>query len=199
MEWLDRTRFLLHITRTKGIARRYFVVNGFDGALTMLGIITGFYISKGEDLRLILGACGGAAVALGVSGFTSAYISERAELRKALVELQDAMVTDLKKSAHARAARWVPLLIAGVNGLAPLVISLLIMTPLVVAHMGLDTVLAPLPFAMLIWPVLRRRVFSYLSTQKAFSTCRMFGCSSVQSTARTSNRMSISLVGCLDR
>ena len=150
MGWLDRIRFLLHITRTRGIARRYFVVNGFDGALTMLGIITGFYISKGDDLRLILGACGGAAVALGVSGFTSAYISERAELRKALVELQDAMVTDLKNSAHARAARWVPLLIAGVNGLAPLVISLLIMTPLVVAHTGLDTVLAPLPFAMLL-------------------------------------------------
>ena len=148
MSWLDRIHFLLHITRSQGIARRYFVVNGFDGALTMLGIITGFYVSEADELRLVLGACGGAAVALGVSGFSSAYISERAELRKSLVELQDAMLADMSKSAHARATRWVPLLIAAVNGLAPLVISLLIMSPLVAAYAGMGVVFDPLLVAI---------------------------------------------------
>ena len=39
MNLLQRVRFLMRITRTHGIVRRYFVVNGFDGALTMLGLI----------------------------------------------------------------------------------------------------------------------------------------------------------------
>ena len=64
MRWLEQLEFLLHITRTRGIARRYFVVNGFDGALTMLGILMGFYVSAAADLRLVIGACAGAAVAL---------------------------------------------------------------------------------------------------------------------------------------
>ena len=70
--------FLLQITRSHGIVRRYFVVNGFDGALTMLGILSGFHVSEARDLRLVLGACLGAAIALGMSGLSSAYISERA-------------------------------------------------------------------------------------------------------------------------
>ena len=36
MNLLKQVNFLLRITRTHGIVRRYFVVNGFDGALTML-------------------------------------------------------------------------------------------------------------------------------------------------------------------
>ncbi|KPK38045.1 MAG: hypothetical protein AMJ69_09530 [Gammaproteobacteria bacterium SG8_47] len=136
MRWLGRLEFLLHITRTRGIARRYFVVNGFDGALTMLGILTGFYISEAADLRLIIGACAGAAVALAMSGLTSAYISERAERRRELTKLEEAMVADLSESAHGRAARWVPLLIAAVNGLAPLLISIVIISPLIFVWTG---------------------------------------------------------------
>ena len=41
MNLVRRAAFLLHITHTHGIVRRYFVVNGFDGALTMLGIVWG--------------------------------------------------------------------------------------------------------------------------------------------------------------
>lgn len=146
---LEQIRFLLHLTRTHGIARRYFVVNGFDGALTMLGIITGFYIGGEPQLNLVIGACLGGAVALGMSGISSAYISELAERRKALAELEEAMVSDLSESAHGRAARWVPWLIAAINGLAPLCISLVITLPLVLARAGLGLPLPALPAAML--------------------------------------------------
>ncbi len=141
MKLFSQVRFLLQITRTHGIVRRYFVVNGFDGALTMSGIIIGFLFSAADNLTIIINACLGAAVALGMSGLSSAYISEVAERRRELQKLQEAMVTDLQESAHGEAARWVPMLIALVNGLAPLLISILIITPLWLAKLNV-----PLPF-----------------------------------------------------
>ena len=150
MNLLGRAGFLLSITRTHGIARRYFVVNGFDGALTMLGIIMGFLISAPDSLSVIISACLGAAIALGVSGMSSAYISESAERRRALAELEEAMLINLGDSHHGDAARWVPLLIALVNGAAPLVISLLIMTPLWLAEAGVTLAVSPLHAAILV-------------------------------------------------
>lgn len=130
MKIVDELALFLRITGSHTIARRYFVVNGFDGALTMLGLIMGFYLGGGERTAVIISACLGAAVALTVSGLTSAYLSETAERRQALHELEAAMVSDLADSAHGKAARLIPALIALVNGLAPLLLSLLIILPL---------------------------------------------------------------------
>ena len=129
MKIFDQLGLFLKITGSHTIARRYFVVNGFDGVLTMLGIIMGFYISGEPNTKVIINACLGAAVALTVSGLTSAYMSEAAERQQALRELETAMVADLSDSAHGKAARLIPALIALVNGLAPLLLSLLIISP----------------------------------------------------------------------
>jgi predicted membrane protein (TIGR00267 family) len=124
--------------------RRYFVVNGFDGALTMLGLITGFLISEPAELPVIISACLGTAIALGVSGVSSAYVSEQAERRRALSQLEDAMVADLQQGAHGEAARWIPMLVALVNGSAPLLICLIIILPLWLSHAGMELLLPPL-------------------------------------------------------
>lgn len=150
MNLLEQPRFLLRITRTNDIIRRYFVVNGFDGALTMLGLIIGFLVSGATDLSVIINVCLGAAIALGVSGVSSAYVSEVAERKRALGKLEDAMITDLRDSAHGEAARGVPLLIALVNGFAPLAISLLILTPLIAANTGFALPVSPLYVAVAI-------------------------------------------------
>ena len=150
MKPLSQIRFLLRITRTHGIVRRYFVVNGFDGALTMLGLIMGFLFSSSADLSVIINASLGAAIALGVSGVSSAYVSEQAERRRALSELEDTMITDLQESAHGEAARWVPMLIALVNGSAPLIISLLIISPLWLSKAGILLFISPLYAAIII-------------------------------------------------
>ena len=149
MSPLNQAKFLLDITHSRGIVRRYFVVNGFDGALTMLGLIMGFIVSKPADLSMVIGVCLGAAIALSISGISSAYISESAERKYALGELERAMISDLHNSAHGVASRWVPLLIALVNGLAPLVISLLILLPLWLAIAGINLPISPLYFAVL--------------------------------------------------
>lgn len=150
MKLINQARFFLGITSTHEIMRRYFVVNGFDGALTMLGLMMGFLLSDSENLTTIINACLGAAIALGVSGISSAYVSESAERQRALAELEEAMVSDLRQSAHGVASRWVPMMIALVNGIAPFSISLLILTPLWLARSGVVMPIAPLHIAVII-------------------------------------------------
>ena len=147
---LGQIKFLLDITRTHDIVRRYFVVNGFDGALTMLGLIIGFIVSESDDLPVIFNVCLGAAIALGMSGLSSAYISESAERKRALAKLEQAMISDLGDSAHGEASRWVPLLVGLVNGLAPLVISFLILMPIVLSISGVTLPISPLYAAIII-------------------------------------------------
>ena len=147
-------RVLLHITRSHLIARRYFVVNGFDGALTMIGLLVGFEVSETADLAVLLNVCLGAAVALGVSGVSSAYISEAAEKRHELRALERAMLADLGGSAYGRGTRLLPFVIALVNGSAPLLMSLAILAPLWAARAGLPLPLAPLHAALTVALVL---------------------------------------------
>ncbi len=149
-----RTRRLLRITDSGGILRRYLVVNGFDGALTMLGLIMGFALGQAVALDVIINTCLAAAIALGMSGFSSAYISEEAERKHELGKLEEAMIADLGRSAHGRAARWVPVLVALVNGAAPLVISLLIITPLWLVQAGVHLPLSPLYSAVAVAAIL---------------------------------------------
>jgi predicted membrane protein (TIGR00267 family) len=136
-------RLMLRITRAASIARRYFVVNGFDGALTMLGLNMGFYVSRMQDIQTAITACLGTAIALAMSGLSSAYVSEAAEKRRELASLERAMMTSLSESTHARAARIVPWLIAGVNGFAPFFMALVIILPLWFAHWGITLPMDP--------------------------------------------------------
>jgi predicted membrane protein (TIGR00267 family) len=106
--------------------------------------------SAHADLSVIINAGLGVAIALGMSGVSSAYVSESAERRRALVELEGAMISDLHDSAHGEVARLVPLLIALVNGLAPLLISLLILMPLWLSYAGILLPLSPLYAATIV-------------------------------------------------
>jgi predicted membrane protein (TIGR00267 family) len=147
---IAQLRFLLQLTHGHRIARRYFVTNGFDGALTMLGLTTGFYAADEVATPVVISACLGGAIALTVSGLSSAYISESAEREKELKELEQAVAADLQHTAHGQAARWVPILIAAVNGLAPLLIALFIMLPLWLSQAGIALPLTALESSMVL-------------------------------------------------
>lgn len=125
---------ILHLLRAQSIARRYLITNGFDGALTIMGMLTGFYISGMTDLSVALSACLGATTALFISGISSAYLSEKAERAKELHELEQALVKDLSESDYGQASRYLPMLVALVNGLSPLFLSLVILLPLFFAE-----------------------------------------------------------------
>lgn len=136
-------RIIIHAKRAEGIARRYFITNGFDGALTLLGLMVGFASSENVDLSIAITACLGAAIALFMSGISSAYLSETAERKKELQELEGALLSDLSESDYGKAIRYVPVLVALVNGLSPLLISLLIISPLWLARSGIQLPLSP--------------------------------------------------------
>lgn len=144
LNWIKQLSFLLRITGSRGIARRYVVVNGFDGALTMLGLIMGFHASGEVPATVAVSVCFGAAIALFMSGVSSAYLSEAAERRRALRELEKAMIVKLESSAHGRASRLVPIMIALVNGISPLLISLLIILPLWLATQQIPLPMEPI-------------------------------------------------------
>ncbi|MDY6941492.1 MAG: hypothetical protein SVU69_00595 [Pseudomonadota bacterium] len=143
-----RFRYWLRLARAQGIARRYFVVNGFDGALTTLGVLMGFYAADETPVGVVLSACLGAAIALGMSGLTSAYIAETSERRRALMELERAMAMDLSGTPHGDAARVVPVLISLINGLAPFSLAVVIISPLALARVGLLSGNAAIPAAI---------------------------------------------------
>jgi predicted membrane protein (TIGR00267 family) len=147
---LERLRLLVQLTHAHRIARRYFVTNGFDGALTMLGLIMGFYAAGGVPVPVAINACLGAAIALTVSGLSSAYVSEAAERERELLELERALARDLGNTAHGSAARLVPLLIAAVNGLAPLLMALVVIAPLWAVEAGIDLPLGPLESSIVV-------------------------------------------------
>ncbi len=130
MPTLAELRQALHITGSTQIARRYFVTNGFDGSLAMLGLLIGFRSAGGAGVDIVIAACLGTAIALGASGVSSTYVSEQAERRRELDRLRRAMLKELDDSAHARAAQWAPILVALVSGLAPFLLALIIMLPL---------------------------------------------------------------------
>ncbi len=146
----EQLRLLVQLTHAHKIARRYFVTNGFDGALTMLGLIMGFYASGGVPVPVAINACLGAAIALTASGLSSAYVSESAERKRELLELERALVRDLEDTAHGTAARLVPLLIAAVNGLAPLLMALVVITPLWLVDAGVSLPLGPLESSIVV-------------------------------------------------
>lgn len=148
---IKQFQLLFSISRSNLIARRYFVVNGFDGALTMLGLLVGFYVSNDDVvLHMVITACMSAAIALSISGISSAYISESAEKKQELKELEGAMIADLQDSAYGQAARFMPFIIAVVNGLAPLIFALIIMTPLGLAQCQPELIAYPIETSVVV-------------------------------------------------
>lgn len=119
----------LQITQMSPIARRYFVKNGFDGSMTMLGIIAGSWIVAVEEPRIIVTAGLGACVAMGISGLFGAYMTERAERKRHIKSLEAAMITDLHNSVLNDASDFVSVYAAIVDGASPIVTAIFSLIP----------------------------------------------------------------------
>jgi len=131
-DFLRRVRLYIEITHAEDILRRYFVMNAFDGAMTSLGIVVGSAVANVPDIRFIIGAILGGAMAMGLSGSLGTYMTERAERLRDVKDLENAMLTNLENSLHAKASRAVSIVAALVDGLAPIMTSTIAVIPLVV-------------------------------------------------------------------
>ncbi len=123
--WRQRIKEYSEITDLGPIARRYFVIGAFDGALTILGIIVGATAAGvGEQERaIVLTASLSAAIALAVSSAVGAFEAERVEKKLDISSLERAMLTRLSEE-HKGAFRFAAYTSAIVHGVAPLIAAL---------------------------------------------------------------------------
>ena len=118
------------------IARRYFIKNGFDGSMTLLGIIVGSWIVGVTEPQIIVTAGLGACLAMGVSGLFGAYMTERAERTRHLKTLEASMLTDLKGSVISDASDFVSVYAAFVDGASPILTAVISIIPFILTLMG---------------------------------------------------------------
>ena len=123
--WRQRFKEYSEITDLGPIARRYFVIGAFDGALTILGIIVGAAASGAGDAQraIVLTASVSAAIALAVSSAVGAFEAERVEKKLDIGTLERAMLTRLSEE-HKGAFRYAANASALVHGVAPLIAAL---------------------------------------------------------------------------
>ncbi|MEM0342787.1 MAG: VIT1/CCC1 transporter family protein [Thermoplasmata archaeon] len=132
-ERMKRLRFHFELTKSGAIARRYFVIGAFDGALTILGVILGAYVSEGHAhpelaRQLILGAGFAGGIALAVSSTVGAYEAERVEHVLNHQQLERAMLRTVEgtRKDAIRVSIWVSALS---HGIAPLLAAFVPLLP----------------------------------------------------------------------
>ena len=134
-KFIEKAKVYLHITQTSGIARRYFVLNAFDGAMTAFGIVLGSLVAGVTKTGIIILAGLGASLAMGFSGFFGALIAEKAERERHLKELEEK--TDNKvEQIHYDAAQFVTFYVALVDGLSPALTAVISLLPFFLASVG---------------------------------------------------------------
>jgi len=88
-------RKALQRDEVRSISRRYFISNGFDGALTSIGITVGSYLSGVETGLTVFKVGIGAAVGLATSGVWSVWEIEKAEKMTDMHRIEEAMMKKL--------------------------------------------------------------------------------------------------------
>ncbi len=119
------------------ITRRYFVMNAFDGALTMLGVVIGGYIAGVLNSIVIISAGIAGSIAMGVSGVSGAYLTEKAERAKKLKKLEKAMLTDMKDSVHKKSHNFASIFAALVDGVSPAIAAMVVISPFFLTNFGI--------------------------------------------------------------
>ena len=95
---IKKIKTYAEITDFESIARRYFVNNFYDGMLTILGILLGFFIlifKEGQqtvDSHIVILTGFATSISMFMSGLSGSYISEKAEQKRLKSELDKAMV-----------------------------------------------------------------------------------------------------------
>jgi len=130
-----KIRLYLKVTRASGIARRYFVMNGFDGAMTAFGIILGSWIAGVSNPAVIVLSGLGACLAMGLSGFFGAYMAERAERERHLKELEKATHNHVDPIQY-EASRFVEFYVALIDGLSPTLTAIISIIPFILVSAG---------------------------------------------------------------
>jgi len=131
-------RKYLKISNAAGILRRYFVMNAFDGALTIFGVILGAFTAQITDFSLIISIGLATSVAVGISGIWGAFLTEAAERKRELTILEKALHRKLKGTDIEKAFSATTYMTAAVDGISPFVAAIVILVPFIIAPADID-------------------------------------------------------------
>lgn len=104
-------------------------MNAFDGVLTIIGVLMGNYMAEVRQPAIVITTGLSTCIAMGVSGLWGAYLTESAERKRGLDELQNHTLTDLSQTKIGRASRAAVVIVALVDGLAPFLSALVVLVP----------------------------------------------------------------------
>jgi predicted membrane protein (TIGR00267 family) len=128
-EKVDDLREYSRISKAGQIARRAFANNSFDGLLTMIGVVMGSFVVGVQDPKVVLVTGMSTALAIGISGGWGAYLTESAERRHEIDELERVTLTNLQDTRIGKASRVAVIMVAAVDGLSPFFAALLVVIP----------------------------------------------------------------------
>jgi predicted membrane protein (TIGR00267 family) len=133
--FIEKAKVYLRITKASGIARRYFVLNGFDGAMTVFGIVLGSWVAGVATPGIIVLAGLGASLAMGMSGFFGAFMAEKAERERHLKEMEEA-TNNKVEDIHYDAAKFVTVYVALIDGISPALTAIISLIPFLLVSVG---------------------------------------------------------------
>jgi predicted membrane protein (TIGR00267 family) len=128
-ERFDTWREYSRISAAGQIARRAFANNSFDGVLTMIGVVMGSFVVGVQDPVVVLVTGLSTALAIGISGAWGAYLTESAERRHAMDELEQFTLTELQDTKIGKASDMAVIMVATVDGLSPFLSALFVVSP----------------------------------------------------------------------
>ncbi|RLI24538.1 hypothetical protein DRO58_07270, partial [Candidatus Bathyarchaeota archaeon] len=134
---LERVRQYIEISNALEIVRRYFVINAFDGAVTILGAVMGAYISGINTPKALINMGFSVSIALAMSGFTGSLLMELAERGGEVKDLEKRLFRKLDNSLITEAHNFASLVAALVDALSPAVVALTATIPFILAYMGI--------------------------------------------------------------
>jgi predicted membrane protein (TIGR00267 family) len=129
-ELLEEFRTYNQIIGIAEIARRYFAMNAFDGVLTTIGVLAGNYLAGVRDLSIPIRTGIATSIAMGISGLWGAYLTETAERRRELTELERVSLIDQSETSIGKASRFAVIIVSIVDGIAPALAALIVLIPL---------------------------------------------------------------------
>jgi predicted membrane protein (TIGR00267 family) len=136
-EFLEKMKKYRDISNVDEIVRRYFVMNGFDGILTVLGIVIGTYIANVRDPNIIIITTISTCIAIGISGFSGTFMSERAERTRNIKLLERKMLTKFHNNIINEAAKFASFYSAAIAALSPIIFTIIILIPMFLASFNL--------------------------------------------------------------
>ncbi len=126
---MEKKEILKLIKEEGKIARRFFVMNSFDGILTALGVLLAMYFFQQEDSRFVILSCMAPALALMISGIWSAYSIEKVERAKELDKIEEKMLKNLENTELGERLSLLVIMDSIINGISPLIVSMIIASP----------------------------------------------------------------------